>query len=71
MDFGLTDEQMMLRDTARSFVSRVCPPERAKEWDDQHHYPPELINGFAEMGWLGLALPAEVGGGGGTRSSSP
>ncbi len=66
MDFELTDEQALLRDTARSFVGRVCPPERAKQWDDDHHYPPELISGFADLGWLGLALPVDLGGGGGT-----
>ncbi len=66
MDFGLTDEQELLRQTAASFVARVCPPERAKQWDDEYTYPPELISGFAEMGWLGLPLAEEVGGGGGT-----
>ena len=34
MDFGFSDEQVMLRDTARRFVSDICPPERAKEWDE-------------------------------------
>jgi alkylation response protein AidB-like acyl-CoA dehydrogenase len=66
MDFGLTDEQALLRDTARSFVQRVSPPERAKQWDDEYTYPPELIAGFAEMGWFGLPLSEEFGGGGGT-----
>jgi len=66
MDFGLTDEQQMLQDTARDFVERVCPPERAKQWDEEYHYPPELLHGFAEVGWLGLPLPESVGGGGGT-----
>ena len=66
MDFDLSPEQTLLRETARAFVDRTCPPERAKQWDDDHHYPPELIQGFAELGWTGLPLPESVGGGGGT-----
>jgi alkylation response protein AidB-like acyl-CoA dehydrogenase len=66
MDFDFSPEQTLLRETARAFVDRTCPPERAKQWDDDHHYPPELIKGFAELGWTGLPLPESVGGGGGT-----
>ncbi len=66
MRFDCTEEQDLLRETARNFVDQVCPPEQAKKWDDEHHYPPELVEGFAQLGWLGLALPESVGGGGGT-----
>ncbi len=52
--------------TAQAFVRNVCPPEVAKQWDDDHHYPPELFEAFAEMGWFGLPFTTEVGGGGGT-----
>jgi len=65
MDFGLTDAQALLRDTAERFVADVCPPERAKEWDEAHHYPEELFRAFAELGWFELAFPASDGGGGG------
>ncbi len=65
MDFGLTDEQELLRDTARRFVDDVCPPEQAKEWDEAHHYPAELFRGFAELGWMELGFRAEDGGAGG------
>jgi alkylation response protein AidB-like acyl-CoA dehydrogenase len=68
MDFGLTDEQALLRQTAEDFVASVCPAEKAKQWDDEYTYPPELIAGFADMGWLGLPLPEDVGGGGGTAN---
>lgn len=57
-----TDEQRMLQDTARRFVREVCPPERAKEWDDTEHHPVELFSGMAAMGWPGLPYPAEAGG---------
>ena len=65
MNFEFSEEQELLRLTARAFVKRMCPPERAKEWDDTHHYPAELFDGFAEMGWLGLPFPESAGGGGG------
>src|SRR5438105_9041678 len=65
MDFGLTEEQELLRETAQRFVADVCPPERAKAWDESHHAPPELFTGFAKMGWFEIPFPIEDGGGGG------
>ncbi|WP_182379256.1 acyl-CoA dehydrogenase family protein [Nocardioides sp. WS12] len=65
MDFGYTPEQKALEQVAREFVSSVCPPERAKEWDEQGTLPPELFKGFADMEWLGIPFPVEAGGGGG------
>jgi alkylation response protein AidB-like acyl-CoA dehydrogenase len=65
VDFGLTDEQEMLRTTAREFVADVCPAERAKEWDEQSTVPPELFKGMAEMGWFALPFAEEDGGDGG------
>lgn len=65
MDFGLTDEQEMLRTTAREFVADVCPPERAKEWDEQSAVPHELFKGMADLGWFSLPFAEEEGGDGG------
>ena len=65
MDFGLSDEQQLLQDTARRFVADVCPPAKAKAWDDAALYPDELFEGFARLGWTGLAFSEEFGGGGG------
>ncbi|HEX2384335.1 MAG TPA: acyl-CoA dehydrogenase family protein [Acidimicrobiales bacterium] len=65
MDFGLSDEQRLLQETANRFVADVCPSERAKQWDEEHHYPAELFTGFAEMGWFELPFPEDQGGGGG------
>ncbi len=62
MDFALSDEQQLLRDTARSFVDRVCPPSVAKQWDDESHFPPELFAGMAELDWLALAFDPDDGG---------
>ncbi|MET7841365.1 acyl-CoA dehydrogenase family protein [Streptomyces sp. NPDC005356] len=65
MDFGLTDEQEMLRATARDFVAKVCPPEKAKQWDEEGTVPPELFKGMADLGWFSLPFTEEEGGDGG------
>ena len=65
MDFGLSDEQEMLRATAREFVAEVCPAEKAKQWDEESALPPELFKGMAEMGWFSLPFAEEDGGDGG------
>ncbi|HTK68117.1 MAG TPA: acyl-CoA dehydrogenase family protein [Pseudonocardia sp.] len=66
MEFGLTDEQLLLQRTARDFVARTCPVAVAQAWDEAATFPAELFTGMADQGWLGLALPEELGGGGGT-----
>src|ERR1700730_11038990 len=65
MDFGLTDEQALLRETAVRFAADVCPPAKAKEWDETHHLPGELFKGFERMGWFELPFALEHNGGGG------
>jgi len=65
VDFGLTDEQEMLRATARQFVADVCPAERAKEWDEESAVPPELFKGMADLGWFSLPFAETDGGDGG------
>lgn len=66
MDFGLNEEQTLVQQTARDFVSRVCPAEVAKEWDEKETFPSELLRGMADMGWFSLPFPVEEGGDGGT-----
>ena len=70
MDFGFTDEQEMLRATAREFVAEVCPARKAKEWDEESALPPELFKGMAELGWFSLPF-AEAGGGDGGGLALP
>jgi alkylation response protein AidB-like acyl-CoA dehydrogenase len=66
MDFALTDEQVLLSKTAREFVENVCPPERAKAWDDAEAAPTELFQGLIDLGWYSLPFPEDDGGDGGT-----
>jgi alkylation response protein AidB-like acyl-CoA dehydrogenase len=65
VNFGLTDEQEMLRATAREFVAEVCPARKAKEWDEESALPPELFKGMAELGWFSLPFAEADGGDGG------
>jgi len=66
MQFALSEEQSLLQDTARAFVAKHCPPALAKAWDETDHFPTDLWNRMAELGWFALPFPADWGGGGGT-----
>ena len=61
MDFELTDEQRMIRDTARDFAQRKVEPIAA-ELDKQGRWPSELIEHMAELGLLGMMVPDQWGG---------
>src|SRR3954468_4422535 len=63
MDFALTDEQQLIRDTARTFTDREIVP-RARENDRNEHFDTELVAKIAEQGYLGVIVPQEYGGAG-------
>jgi butyryl-CoA dehydrogenase len=65
MDFQLTAAQRMLKQTAHRVVERELRP-RAARWDREDAFPWENIPILAEVGFLGITLPREYGGGGGT-----
>jgi alkylation response protein AidB-like acyl-CoA dehydrogenase len=63
MDFGLSDDQVLLKDTIRRFLDGECPTSRvraAMESDSGHDAG--LWRGLAELGVPGLYVPAEFGG---------
>lgn len=63
MDFGFSDEQEMLRQTARSFLDENCPSAVVRQMmEDDTGYDPNLWKEMADLGWLGLAFPEEYGG---------
>lgn len=67
MDLGLGEQQEMLRRTARRFLEEECPTTLVRELEDGDiGYSPELWRSMADLGWLGLGLPAEYGGAGGS-----
>ena len=61
MDFELSDEQRLLRDTMRAFVDEQIRPV-AREWEAAGRYPDEIVATMREMGLFGLLVPEEYGG---------
>jgi alkylation response protein AidB-like acyl-CoA dehydrogenase len=65
MDFAFSEEQELLRTTAREFLARECPMTRVRERMQQGSAPdPGLWKKMAELGWVGLIIPEEYGGAG-------
>ncbi len=63
MDFDLTDEQRLIRDTAREFADKEIV-ERGRENARNHHFDLELVAKMADQGYLGAIVPREYGGAG-------
>ncbi len=63
MDFGLSDEQQLIRDTAREFTDREIILQ-SRENARNHHFDVELVRKVAAQGYLGAIVPPEYGGAG-------
>ena len=63
MHIDLSEEQTLLRDTCRDFAARELTPN-AKKWDREHRFPAQAVKNMAELGLMGVAVPAEWGGAG-------
>jgi butyryl-CoA dehydrogenase len=61
IDFELTDEQRLIRETAKEFADREIVP-RARESDRKEQFDTELVQKIADMGFLGAIVPEEYGG---------
>lgn len=66
MDFDLTPAQQEMRSALRSFLLRECPIEYVRDCDEAERFPTELFDKLAAQGWLGLPIPEEYGGTGGS-----
>ena len=64
MDFQLSDEQRLLRDTVRDFARAEVAPVAA-ELDRTKAFPYELVAKMGELDLMGIPFPESVGGGGG------
>ena len=66
MDLMLNDTQEMIRDGARRFLADSLDPDAVREVEaSADGVNPEIWAQMAELGWTALALPADIGGGGG------
>ena len=61
MDFELSEEQSIFRETIRDFVAKEIEPV-ASEWEAADRYPTEIVEGLKEMGLFGMMIPEEYGG---------
>jgi alkylation response protein AidB-like acyl-CoA dehydrogenase len=59
----LSEDQRMIRDTARQFArDRLAP--KAAEWDRDARFPAEAVREMAELGFLGMTVPQDYDGAG-------
>jgi len=63
MDFRLTEEQQLLRQSVREFAEREIRPH-VREWDEAQHFPRELVPELAALGLMGIQFPEAWGGAG-------
>jgi alkylation response protein AidB-like acyl-CoA dehydrogenase len=66
MTFTLSEEQQLLKDSARDFFREQAPVARLRKQRDakQNGRDPELWRDIAAMGWAGIIIPEEFGGAG-------
>ena len=63
MNFDLSSEHELIRDTVRSFALEKVAPV-AEELDREHRFPYDLVAEMAELGLMGIPIPEEHGGAG-------
>ncbi|KAF8991328.1 Isobutyryl-CoA dehydrogenase, mitochondrial, partial [Haplosporangium bisporale] len=63
---GLTDEQKELQSLARAFADKEFAP-KMQEWDENQHFPIDVLRKGAELGFGGLYTREDVGGAGLSR----
>lgn len=67
MDLSLSEQQEMLKKTARDFLEAECPKTLVRQMEkDETGYSQELWRKMAELGWMALLFPEKYGGMGGS-----
>ena len=63
MDYLLSEEQLMLRDTVKKFCQKELTKEYVRWLDENANFPPDdLWRQLCDMGLMGLIVPEEYGG---------
>ncbi|MBI4511729.1 MAG: acyl-CoA dehydrogenase family protein [Deltaproteobacteria bacterium] len=63
MNFELSEDQEILRNTVREFCAKEVIP-MARQWDEEERFPSEIIPKLAELNLLGMMVSEEYGGAG-------
>ncbi|MDP3658452.1 isobutyryl-CoA dehydrogenase [Phenylobacterium sp.] len=66
MDFTLNEDQRAIQDAARDFAAGEMAPHAAR-WDEEKHFPVDVLRSAAALGFAGLYVKEDVGGSGLTR----
>ena len=64
MDFELSSEQRMLKESVADFMRNECPDELFRRMDEEAYYPHDLYQKLADLGFLGMSFPEAYGGDG-------
>ena len=66
MDFNLSEDQVAIQDAARAFARAEMAPHSAR-WDEDKHFPVDMLRQAAGLGFAGIYIKEDVGGSGLTR----
>jgi alkylation response protein AidB-like acyl-CoA dehydrogenase len=61
MDFNLSEDQLAIEDAARAFAAAELAPHSAR-WDEEKHFPVDVLRAAAALGFAGLYVREDVGG---------
>lgn len=61
MDFELSDDQRAYVDSARDFAAKAMAPHAAR-WDEESHFPKDVLKAAGDLGFMGLYTPEAAGG---------
>ncbi|MBS9954941.1 acyl-CoA dehydrogenase family protein [Vibrio sp. PBL-C16] len=61
MDFELNEDQLAFAEVAKQFADQMLAPHSA-EWDENHHFPKDVLRQAGELGFLSIYTPPEHGG---------
>jgi alkylation response protein AidB-like acyl-CoA dehydrogenase len=61
LDFNLSEDQVAMQDAARAFAAAELAPHSAR-WDEEKHFPVDVIRKAAELGFAGIYVQEDVGG---------